>query len=49
MVELWCPLSSAGHVALGHVAPLVLVVLAGAVAGGLLLRPPRVQAVSPHE
>lgn len=47
MVELWCPLSSAGHVALGHVAPLVLVVLAGAVAGGLLLRPPRVQAGPP--
>src|SRR5581483_6335538 len=41
MVELWCPLASPDHVALGHVAPLALLVAAGALAGTRLFRPPR--------
>ena len=41
MVELWCPIASPDHVALGHVAPLVLLVAAGALAGRLLFRLPR--------
>lgn len=44
MVELWCPLASPDHVALGHVAPLALLVAAGAVAGTRLFRPPRMSA-----
>ena len=40
MVELWCPLADSGHVAVGHVAPLVLIVLAGAAAGARLFRLP---------
>jgi hypothetical protein len=42
MVELWCPLATPDHVALGHVAPLVLLVAAGAAIGGRLFRAPRV-------
>lgn len=42
MVELWCPLADAGHVAVGHVAPLVLLVLGGALAGRRLFAPPGV-------
>jgi hypothetical protein len=38
MVELWCPLSNASHLAIGHVAPLVVLVLAGAIAGRRLFR-----------
>jgi hypothetical protein len=37
MVELWCPLANAGHVVLGHVAPLVLLALAGAALGRIVL------------
>jgi hypothetical protein len=36
MVELWCPLADPAHVALGHVAPVVLLILASALAGGRL-------------
>jgi len=43
MVCLWCPDVSLRHIALGHVAPLVLTSLAGAAAGARLLpmAPPR--------
>ncbi len=41
MVELWCPLADPNHVALGHVAPLVLLVAVGAFAGTRLFRPPQ--------
>jgi hypothetical protein len=41
MVELWCPLADPRHVVLGHVAPLVLLVLAGAAAGRRLLEIPQ--------
>ncbi len=44
MVELWCPLATPRHVALGHVAPLVLLVVAGAAIGSWLFRAPRMPA-----
>jgi hypothetical protein len=34
MVELWCPLADPAHVALGHVAPVVVLILASALVGG---------------
>jgi len=46
MVELWCPIASAEHVAKGHVAPFVLLVAAGALAGRFLFRLPRREEVS---
>jgi hypothetical protein len=33
MVELWCPLADPAHVALGHVAPVVVLILASALVG----------------
>jgi hypothetical protein len=41
MVELWCPLADPGHVAIGHVLPLVLLTLAAAGLGGRLFSLPR--------
>jgi hypothetical protein len=38
VVELWCPLADPRHVAIGHVAPLLALVLAGALLGPRLLR-----------
>jgi hypothetical protein len=38
MVELWCPLGRADHVAFGHALPLVVLVAAGALVGGRLFR-----------
>ncbi|HEY2517528.1 MAG TPA: NrsF family protein [Polyangiaceae bacterium] len=38
MVELWCPVAAWKHVALGHVLPIVVLALVGAVAGGKVLR-----------
>ena len=46
MVELWCPLASAGHVALGHAAPVAALVLAGALAGRRLFAGPASTASS---
>ena len=37
VVELWCPLTSAPHALVGHVAPLALLVAAGALVGGRVL------------
>jgi len=42
VVELWCPLTHPTHVAVGHVLPLVALVLVGAALGGPLYRPRRV-------
>lgn len=42
MVELWCPLADPGHVAVGHVLPLVLLTLAAAGFGGRLFALPNV-------
>jgi hypothetical protein len=42
MVELWCPLADPGHVAIGHVAPLVLLTLVAALLGGRLFAVRRV-------
>jgi hypothetical protein len=42
MVELWCPLTSASHVLVGHVSPLLLLVGAGAALGEWTLRLRRV-------
>jgi len=39
LVDLWCPVGHIPHVLLGHVLPLVLVALAGALAGRRLLPP----------
>jgi hypothetical protein len=38
MVELWCPLAAHGHVLVGHVLPLVAIVLAGSGAGARMFR-----------
>jgi len=43
MVELWCPLADPGHVATGHVLPLVLLSLVAAIAGGKLFEVRRVK------
>jgi len=37
VVELWCPLADPGHVAVGHVLPLLVLVGVGALLGGRLL------------
>jgi hypothetical protein len=33
MVELWCPVSTARHIALGHILPILLVAFVGALTG----------------
>jgi hypothetical protein len=38
MVELWCPLSADAHVVVGHVLPLLALVLAGAGLGARMFR-----------
>jgi hypothetical protein len=38
VVEIWCPLAEPGHVAFGHVAPLVVLVAAGALLGARVFR-----------
>lgn len=38
MVELWCPLAATSHVAIGHVLPLAVLVLAGAALGRWIFR-----------
>ena len=38
MVELWCPLANEGHVLRGHVLPLLVLALAGAVVGARTFR-----------
>ena len=47
VVELWCPLAGPGHVAVGHVLPLVALVAGGSLLGGRLLRLRRVEAAGP--
>jgi hypothetical protein len=42
MVELWCPLSVDAHVVVGHVLPLLALVLAGATLGARMFRLRRV-------
>jgi hypothetical protein len=42
MVELWCPLADPGHVATGHVLPLVLLAAVAAGIGGRLFAARRV-------
>jgi hypothetical protein len=37
LVDLWCPLTNASHVARGHVAPIVILGLVGAVYGRMML------------
>jgi hypothetical protein len=37
-VDLWCPLSAPTHVAIGHVLPIVILVIVGALVGHLVLR-----------
>jgi hypothetical protein len=37
LVDLWCPDLSGSHVLLGHVAPVVLLAIVGAIAGGKTL------------
>jgi hypothetical protein len=43
MVELWCPLADPGHVATGHVLPVVLLILAAAYLGSRLFTVRRVE------
>lgn len=42
MVELWCPVTSQAHVALGHVLPIIALSVLGAVLGARLLAVRRV-------
>jgi hypothetical protein len=42
VVELWCPLADRGHVVVGHLLPILVLVVAGALLGGRLLRLRRV-------
>jgi hypothetical protein len=42
MVELWCPLAVHQHVLIGHVLPLLVLVLAGSAVGARAFRPPPV-------
>jgi hypothetical protein len=42
VVELWCPLADPGHVAVGHLLPLLVLVAVGALLGGRRLRLRRV-------
>lgn len=39
MVEVWCPVSTARHIALGHVLPIVLLAFAGALMAVQMLGP----------
>ena len=49
MVELWCPLAAQEHVLVGHVLPLMVVVLAGSALGARMFRLRRISPVSlPH-
>lgn len=44
MVELWCPVSTTRHIALGHILPIVLLAVMGALLGSQMLglrKPPR--------
>jgi hypothetical protein len=42
MVELWCPVASTAHIALGHVLPIVVLSAVGALLGARALAMPRV-------
>jgi hypothetical protein len=37
LVDLWCPVAYVPHLLLGHVLPLLLIILCGAALGGPLL------------
>ena len=37
MIDLWCPVAYPPHLLLGHVLPIVLLTVVGAVLGGRLL------------
>jgi hypothetical protein len=37
MVELWCPVATPSHVAIGHVLPIVALMALGAMFGGRTL------------
>lgn len=37
-VDMWCPLTDPTHVAIGHVLPILVLVLVGAIVGHLVLR-----------
>jgi hypothetical protein len=41
VVDAWCPLTNARHVAVGHVGPLIVLIVVGAVLGTRLLGPRR--------
>jgi hypothetical protein len=47
LVELWCPLADPGHVAVGHLLPLVLLTLAAAGIGGRLFSLPKARVRRP--
>jgi hypothetical protein len=38
MVELWCPVAAPAHVALGHIAPIAVLAVLGALLGARILR-----------
>jgi hypothetical protein len=49
MVELWCPLAAREHVLVGHVLPLLVLVLAGSAWGARMFRVRRISPVPlPH-
>jgi hypothetical protein len=41
LVDLWCPAAYPSHIALGHILPILVLLLAGALLGKYLLSPPR--------
>jgi hypothetical protein len=44
MVEMWCPVATPAHVAIGHILPILILALAGLALGRLLIgigRPPK--------
>ncbi len=46
MVELWCPVAAPRHVAVGHILPIAILTILGAVLGArvIAMRPPRRRA-----
>jgi hypothetical protein len=37
MVEMWCPVAAPRHVAIGHILPIIVMVIVGALLGGRLI------------
>ena len=49
LVDLWCPATTAAHVAVGHVLPLLIVVSVAALGGGAILKIPQQDSGVSHK